>query len=361
MRRANFWSVVVGFLAVLTCTGLAGCKQSPSETNPLGADGVSAIDLQRLEQTIAKRAEKAAESKAVSDQLDAMIDTIGEAPEVAKAGEALLEAIGSAPQLQASFSKITTTLGESPVVQGGLQKLRRDNPTMTEDQLVAAFVARVERNTESPAFDKGFGAEFDKLLAEPEVDRVMERFGTQVAESPHIEKAIDESIRGQLDDRELMKRLTKLNGGKEPDAQRATDLLLEKVFTEKRFEAFYVEVFGLPAARKHIQKAAAELLSAPSVKTHMITAVTTLFADPTFQKDALAGVILLMGDSLTEAEVASAVGKLTSHPVTKKALVTLVDGLLNDPALKHVGDKAIKNIASDPSVQKAITQLVAKW
>ncbi|MBW2459024.1 MAG: hypothetical protein JRI68_31280, partial [Deltaproteobacteria bacterium] len=336
MKRAKSWGVVVGLLAVLTCTVPPGCKQSSSETNPLG---VAAIDQARLEREIAKRAEKAAESKAVSEQLDTLITTIGEAPEVAKAGEALLEAIGSAPQLQDPFSKITTALGESPVVQEALKKLRSDNPTMSEEQLVAAFVQRVETNTDSPAFDKGFDTEFDKLMKEPEVDRVIEKFGAQVAESPHLEKAIEESIKGQLTDRELTKRLTKLNGGKEPDAQRATDLLLEHVFTEKRFEKFYVEVFGLPAARKHIQQAAAELLAAPSVKTHMITAVSTLFADPTFRQDALSGVILLMGESLTEAEVATAVGKLTAHPVTKKALVTLVDGLLNDPALKRVGDK----------------------
>ena len=240
-------------------------------------------------------------------------------------------------------------------------RLRRDHPSLSEDELVAVFVKRVEANTESPAFDRGFDAEFDKLMNQPEVNRVFEKFGDQVATSPHLEKAIDRIVRKHITDRDLIGRLTKLNGGKRPNTQRATDLLLEHVFNEKRFEAFYVDLFGLPAARKHLQQAVAELLQSPSVKTHIVTAVEMLFADPSFQKDALAGVTLLMSESLTEAEVAAAVGKLTALPVMKKALIKLVDSLLVDPTLKQVGDKALRGISADPSVRKAITELVDGW
>ncbi len=357
----SVWAVV-SLTAVLAVAMPWGCKQDSSDSTWLGGEDITLrFDEARLEREISRLAEKAVESKAVDDQLDSLFTTLGEAPEVASAGDALLEAIGAAPTLEPHFSKMVNDIGASPKVQASLKKLKGENPAMSEDELVAVFVKRVETNTDGAAFNSGFDTEFDKLLNQPDVDRVFEKFGTQVAESSHLEKAIDSVVQQNMTDRDWARRLTKLNGGKLPNKQQTTDLVVQHVFTEKRLEAFYVELFGLPAARKHVQQAAAELLRSPSFKAHIITAVETLFADPSFQKDALAGLMLLMSETLTEAEVAAAVGKLTTHPLMKKALVKLIDDILADPTLKQVGDKALKNISVDPTVRQAITKLVNGW
>ncbi len=350
-------TIVVGLLAFLAGMVTAGCH--PLTSDELGPDpvGPAVSDLARLKQEIHRRVGKAFESKAINEQYAVLITTIAEDPQVSKAGDALVEAIGSTPQIQRVFGKLMTAVGESPAVQATLQELRVQNPHSNEEQLVAAFVRRVEINVESRAFDKGLDSELSKLMEQPEVIRVFEKVGSRVAENLYIEEAIDASLGGLLTD----EKLTELNGGKEPDAERTIDLLLEHVFTEKRFEQFFVELIGRVAASKHFQQAAAEFLSAPSVQTHVVTAVGTVLSDPTFQKDAIDVLILIMGDPLTEEQVATAAGKLTTNPVTKKALVTLLEGLLNDPTVEQVGDKLLRNISSDPAFREAITRFVAGW
>ena len=319
------------------------------------------VEETRFYAEVARRASKAVDSKTVTARIEAVVDDFGTSPEIAKAGKELMGAVGSAPALTKLFSEVTTAFGKSAKVQAAMRKLRQEQPSLNDEQFVKAFTGLVERNTESKAFNDGFETEFGKLVDKPDVNRVFEKFGEQVSSSPYIQEAINGSLRKHILEGDWGKRLTKLNGGDSPNPARSTDLLLEHIFTPKRLQAFYVEVFSGVATVGHVRGAVADLLRAPSFRGHVVKALATILGDPVFRQDCVSAMEVLIEKSPTKNQVAAAVRKLTEHPLTQKAMVKLVDSIVSDPEMKKIGDKALQNISRDPAVRKAILKLMNDW
>ena len=341
---------------------LGGCKQLKEiAKEELGASVSLEIDDARLVKQLEARGAAASETPEFDKAMNITIDAIGADPAVAASGEKLLGRVGNDRNIAPAAEAIIASFSQSKELQQLMAKLQANNPGISAEQLGAKVEQRIDKVTNSAAFDSAFDKSFDDVLRKPALAQAFDRFGTKVANNAHMNKAIERALGEDVFSATMNKRLTELNGGERPDRAKATDLLLEHAFTEARLTKFYVDFIGLPATRKHLATATRKLLDSPAFTTHLAKALKTILDDPVFQQQALELMATMLEDNPSEADLMAALDPLFARPAIETALAGFVDAIIDDPTLGAIGDDALKEIANDAMARAAIKKLLVDW
>jgi hypothetical protein len=315
------------------------------------------IDSARATAELDKRWDSALETPAVEQSIEKLWDGIAADPAVGKNGEKIMAALGEDPLLQGAMAKFMEQLGQEPSMRKMVQQIIKEHPRATEDQIGDLIEKRISQVTEGPAFDKAFDKAFDALMKRPEVAKMLNTLGEKVADNPHVDKAINAGLDKIGGDEAWGARVTAWNGGKVPDKQRATDLVLEKLFPVDRLSRFYVKVYGLPSVKKELAAGTAELLGAPAFQKLTAQLVRTLADDALFRKRATETMLVLFEPS--DAALERATRQLLEAPVVPKAISTWGKGLMADASLALIGDKTLRAMVAAPDLQACISELLA--
>jgi hypothetical protein len=346
---ANIRAVHAAWLAGLLSVAAAGCKTRVD------------IDGERLKTELERRADVVLQRPEVDEAFDGLAEAVTSDPAVARNGEALLGQLGSDPSLQPGFQAIIQAVGEHPTVAKVMARLTRENPRAGPDKLSELFEKKFNDAIDSPAFDKAFDKAFAAVLERPDVNGAIQLYERAAASNPELNRAIDDIIKARMNDPAWNRRVIALNGGKRPDRQLATQLLLDKAFSDDRLATFYVDVVSLPVIRAKTAAACGRLLQAPAFQRHIKHALRKMVGDAGFQQGAVAAMAGMM-DTPRDAEALEApIRALLERPVVGKELASLLKAVSKDPALAPIGNEAIAGIVADPGFNATLTRLIDSW
>jgi hypothetical protein len=334
---------------LLIASAAAGCKTRVE------------IDGERLKAELERRADVVLQRPEVDKAFDHLADAVSEEPAVARSGEELLVMLGSDPALQPGFQAIIEAVGGHPTVTKAMSRIARENPRAGPDKLSALFEKKFNDVLDSPAFDKAFDSAFAGVLDRPDVNGAIQLFERAAASNPELNRAIDGIVSARAADGAWNRRIVELNGGKRPDRQRATELLLDKAFSDDRLARFYADVVALPVIRKKTAIACGRLLEAPAFQRHLKHALRKLVGDGSFQQGAvvaMAGVLDAGGDT---TKLEAPIRALLEQPIVGKELAGLLKAVNKDPLLAPIGNETIAGIVSDREFVATLTKLIDVW
>ena len=319
------------------------------------------IDGERLKTELERRADVVLQRPEVDKAFDGLADAVTGEPAVAKGGEELLGQLGSDPSLQPGFQAIIQAVGEHPTVAKVMARLTRENPRAGPDKLSELFEKKFNDVIDSPAFDQAFDKAFATVLERPDVNDAIQLYERAAASNPELNRAIDDIVKARMNDAAWNRRIIALNGGKRPDRQLATQLLLDKAFSDDRMAKFYVDVVSLPVIRKKTADACGRLLQAPAFQRHLKHTLRKLVGDAGFQQGAVAAMAGLM-DAPRDAEaLATPIRALLERPIVGKELASLLKAVNKDPVLAPIGNETIAGIVADPGFTATLTKLIDAW
>jgi hypothetical protein len=319
------------------------------------------IDGERLKTELERRADDVLERPEVDKAFDALVEAVTAEPAVAKSGEALLGQLGADDGLQPGFQAIIQTVGEHPTVTKLMKRLARENPRAGPDQLSALFEKRFNDVVDSPAFDKAFDKGFEGVLERSDVTGAIQMFERAAAANPELNRAVDDVVKSRMNDAAWNQRIVALNGGAHPDRQRATQLLLDKAFSNERMARFYVDVVSLPVIRAKTAAACSRLLQAPAFQRHLSHSLRKMVGDPGFQQGAVAAMAGML-DSRGDAEsLAAPIRGLLDKPIVGRELAALLKAVNKDPVLAPIGNEVITGIVADAGFKATLAKLIDGW
>ena len=319
------------------------------------------IDGERLKTELERRADVVLQRPEVDKAFDGLADAVTSEPAVTRNGEELLGQLGSDRALQPGFQAIIQAVGEHPTVAKVMARIARDNPRAGPDKLSELFEKRFNDVIDSPEFDQAFDKAFAAALERPDVNDAVQLYERAAASNPELNRAIDDIVKARVNDQAWSRRIIALNDGKRPDRQRATQLLLDKAFSDERLARFYVDVVSLPVIRKKTADACGRLLQAPAFQGHLKHTLRKLVGDAGFQQGAVAAMAGLM-DAPRDAEaLATPIRALLEQPIVGKQLAALLKAVNKDPVLAPIGNEAIAGIVSDPGFAVTLTKLIDSW
>ena len=344
-KRAAHSAWLFGLLAVAA----VGCKTRVD------------IDGERLKAELERRADVVLQRPDVDRAFDGLADAVTDEPAVARSGEDLLAQLSTDPGLQPGFQAIIQAVGEHPAVAKLMARIMRENPRAGPDKLSELFEKRFSDVIDSPAFDKAFDKAFAGVLERPDVNDAIQLYEKAAASNPELNRAVNDILKARMNDPAWSKRVIALNGGKRPDRQQATQLLLDKAFSDDRLAKFYVDVVSLPVIRKKTAVACAQLLAAPAFQRHIKHTLRKLVADAGFQQGAVTAMAGLL-DAPREVEaLETPISALLERPIIGKELASLLKAVSRDPVLAPIGNEAIAGIVADAGFIAMWTKLIDSW
>ncbi len=336
------WRLVSALLVAAALT-FAGCRGEASKIE---------FDEALIEAEIGRRAEHVLAGPALEKSVGDLVEAAFGDPEVGKSGEKVLAALGNDPALQPGFEAILGELQKQPAMTRLVQRLVREHPTYSSDQIGELAGARIEGVTNGPEFDKAFGQVFDRVMERPLVSSKFDLLGDKIGNNPHIVRMLSGTIDGAATEATWRKRVLELGGGKAPDKKRATELLLDHTFSNARLERFYARLFSLPVMKRELARTAHEMLEAPSFTRHAVRATRALVEDADFQRHAVDAIAALVEDEQERAPLSQALGRPLECAAFESALSSFLQAVTSDPELGAIGDRALARIAADPELKK---------
>jgi hypothetical protein len=323
---------------------------APSPT-PAAGGTVALGEMGDFLVAIEKRVDAVMTRPAVDKALDGLIADIGSQEQFSTAGDALLAALGQAPEIAGPGAQIVGQLGEHPAMMQMIQKMLQESPQLAQDPaaLEAKMSAHVDGIFAGDAWNQGFDQAFSAFSADPAVDEAFTRLGAAVTEGIDFDKTFGRYFEERISDPRMVERIKALNGGSEPTAEQAKDLLLQHVFTEARMETFFVEFFTMPKMKAEFAGALLPVLQSQSFKQSLVTRLGRVMADPKFTGIAVNAMVTLMKGDLTAEKVAGALSPLFTLPAMKTEFVGLVDDIRKDASLREPIGKAFEAATQDPS------------
>lgn len=339
MRRFASLSLLTVTVAGALASGLAACERRPRELQ---------VDEVALSRGLDAHIAEAIERPEVDAALAKLLDDVFADPRVATAGEKLFATLGEDPQIAAQAGALINALVESPEMQAAIMKIMSANPGAGEAELIGLLEARVDRTLEGPVFDTAFDRAFDRMLAMPVVAGAFGRLEDAVGRSDVVSRDLERIVTRRTSDRAFVERIVRLNGGKMPDRARASELLLEHVFTVDHLAAFYKSTFSQPVLRKELADLAADLCTSESFQRSVRVRVSRLLNDEDLRAKMGAVILVVLDEKPTAEQLEAALVRVLESPVAAEQVAGLIDDVLASPELARLGEKALDRVVSDP-------------
>src|SRR5262245_56181691 len=269
----------VGLVLLSVAVVASGCSEKTVE-----------VDQERLRSQLHARIEALHESPEVKKALDELVGSMAAAPSIAGAGQRLMAAIGAEPGLQPAAAALVGELVKQPAVLQLVQRLMREQPGATPDQIGAIVERRLSAVTDGLQFDKAFDKAFEALLMRPDLQTLRRTLDDRIGKSRHLASAV-EAIDGRALESKWKAKILAQNGGAVPDRARAVDILLDLAFSIERLTRWYVGVYFSPTLKQELAAGMSTLIDFSSFRRITVEAVVGLVSDFTFQKRAIEAIV----------------------------------------------------------------------
>ena len=128
-------------------------------------------------------------------------------------------------------------------------------------------------------------------------------------------------------------RLRELNGGSDPDVEKATKLYIDHAWSSDRIEAFTLKFFASPTVRSEAAKMFAEILEVPTLDAKLREVSNQIAADPALQEAAVKLMSMLLQTPVPATEVQAQLTTALTNPAITNGLDKLIDVMFDDPKI----------------------------
>jgi len=373
MRGVACTITLVRHFVVWATLGLSACAPTRPAADPLGGTSLNdpegsaqrgldptKVDAPKLEALFAERVDQAWERPAVDRAMEELLTSLGDDPALEAQGEALFQALGQDARLLARAEALQESLSEEPAMVALVMRLMAEHPGAGPDEIGELAGKHVEQQTESPAFDEAFDFAIDRLFERPRLTAAFEDFGAAVANNPQFERGMAAVFHG-IDYRPLEERVRAVNGGKEPDAAVATQILIDRAFTVDRIETLIIEWLNLPETRSELRRLASDLLQAPSFRKRAVALSTELLSDPEVQQGLRESFLVLLDAHPDAAEMKETFRDALDTPRIDAALASFMAELIADPALQTLGARFLERMTESKAFAASMQRFMTDW
>ena len=318
------------------------------------------VDAPKLETVVAQRMDEAFARPSVDQAIEELFTSLTDDRALAAQGEALFGALGTDPGLAARVEEFQDRLSNEPAMVALVRRLMADNPEASPDRIGELAGQFIDQQTESPTFDQAFDFAMDRLFERPKLKAAFDDFGEAVANNPEFERGLIKALH-DIDYSVLGERVTAANGGTEPDAAGATQILIDHAFTTDRFEALALDWLHLPETRSELRRLASEVLRVPSVRRRLAALFARLLSDPDVQQRLNDCFVVMLDARPKPAEVKARFRRALDTPHMDAALASFVTELTQDPALQKLGSRFLERVANSRGFATSMQRFMSDW
>jgi hypothetical protein len=330
-------------LVVSVVVLLASCKRSAEFHVDVAAFKLKA--QLRMEHVMSQPAPKAA--------MDRLFAAIAADSEIRERGTALITGLGSDPAIATPLANLMATAQGAPEIQRTVRELMASHRGATASEIGELVGKRVEANWESPPITAAWMSSWNRLLPKLQVGDVPQIFESAIG------ARFEAWVAGRSE--HWGERLTELNGGSEPTPARASELYLDRAWSEARLERFVVAALGAPGVQRECIALVRRLLKVASVRDGMRDAAAALAADSVEQTAAVALISQLTLETPSAEVVGTNLDRMLQSPVMAKSINQLVSRVLADPQVPKIFVEAFDHLRADPELASAVEDLLDRW
>ncbi len=239
-------------------------------------------------------------------------------------------------------------------------RLMAEHPGASSDQIGDLAGEHIARQTGSPAFDQAFDFAADRLFERPKLKAAFDSFGKSLANNRQFERGLRKALHA-IDYGPLAERVIAFNGGTEPDAAFATQILVEHAFTTDRLEELMLSWLNLPEVRSELRQLANEALAAPSFRKRVVAVSLLLLSEPDVQQGLHDSFLLLLDAHPDPAAMKTLFRKTLDTPRVDAILASFVVELTQDPVLQELGSRCLERVTNEQAFAASMQRFVSDW
>ena len=310
------------------------------------------VDFDRVAVAVAPRFEKIFADPSVDHGMDDFIASVGGSAALATASGTLAASFSADSNAMQAVTSLTSELASSPRTQEAVMVLMAAHPGQDIGALAGDIVG--------------------KNWARPEIGKQAEATGQELMSGiiagqdfSNVAKVVEQRFDGLITDTARLaawgKRLTELNGGKAPDLSRATDLYIERAWSDARIVAFIDAILANPVVREESANALGEILVVDSISKELRSDATALLNDPDLHSASITVIQDLFATDPNAKEINKGIHDVALSPKMIAAGKRLLQLAENDPAVAAIVSRHLGRLASEPSLHQALNDFLDRW
>jgi hypothetical protein len=311
------------------------------------------IDLRRASAEIETRMANLWNRPLVAKATDQFFDSLGNNAPLKAKGMALLDTLQADPQISGPVSKLMAELTSDPSIQKTVMELMAQHPGASPDEIGTMVGDRFAAAWASPEVSMAWSKAWDGLLR---------RIGGD-SDLSGIEHSVFARFEAKYNDSAVLekwnKRIGELAAGQSRD--KATDLFLEKFFSQDRIEAIVADVLNNPTFRSESAAALGKLLTLDSVSKDARAGAAEMLADPIVHDAAVTLMKQLTTAHPDGATVSHALDSLLAAPSVVKTVKRIIHTASTDPQVAAVGNTWMDKLGQDAGLKADFDKFIYGW
>jgi hypothetical protein len=337
-------------------TGSAGSATAGSAASSAPSERASIAVLgNQLSSEVEKRTGAAFARPAVSKATDDALGSLMADSRVSDRLATLVTKLQSDTRIAGAIQVLMTRLMDDPQVVAAVQQLMAENPGATQEQIGEMFGGMFEKRWNTPAVNEAWMEAWNAF-------QVRLGGGPQLAA---LWSAILGKLTGGIDDmvstRRTEKRLTELNGGTMPDPAKATQLLLDNMWSTQRIDDLIVKLLGNKTARQATATLIADLLGVDAVAKSVTDQAGAVAASAKVQTKAVKALQALYVKDLKIENVRTTLMTFTTDPEIVAAIGGVLETVATSPRVAELGNAWFETVRKDPQMQADLTAFFTTW
>jgi hypothetical protein len=308
-----------------------------------------------VEAAVAARTSAAFDRPAVAQAFDAALGALANDPKVSPRLAAFLAKLQADPRIAGVVNDLMDHLMDDPRVAANVQQIMADNPGATPDQVGDLFGNQLAQRWASPEVSKAWLAGWDEVTK-----KVGARPGVAAMFSSLVNKATS-GLSTPASELELSRTLIEKNGGQFPDLNKATQLVLDQMWTNDRIDKLLIMLLTNPTVRSATAQFLSDVLADEEITKAVISQAGAIAANKVTYGKALRALQVLYAKDVAVADAASSLRALMTDDALTAGLGDLLSSLAKSPRLAALATKWYDTMAADPKLESDLTAFLDNW
>lgn len=159
----------------------------------------------------------------------------------------------------------------------------------------------------------------------------------------------------------VSRRLIEKNGGKVPDLNKATQLVLDQMWTNDRIDKLLVMLLTNPTVRTATAQFLADVMADEDISKAVVAQAGTIAANKATYGKTLHALQALYAKDIVITDVSASLRALMTDEALTGGIGDLLSTIAKSPKLSALATKWYDTMASDPKLKADATGFLENW
>jgi hypothetical protein len=344
---------------------VAGCKKTDNKAPSAHTTGSAAtsrdnvppvhVDALQVESIVAARTAAAFQRPAVAQAFDAALAGLASDPRLSTQLSAFMDKLQADPRIAGMVKELMDHLMDDPQVVANLQQIMAENPGSTPQQIGEKFGNQFAQRWESPEVNQAWMVAWDELT---------KKIGARPEAAAMFTSVLNKATSGLASpeaESKVSRKLIEKNGGQPPDLNKATQLVLDQMWTNDRIDKLLVMLLTNPTVRTATAQFLADVLADEDISKAVVAQAGTIAANKATYAKTLRALQALYGKDIVVADVSATLRALTTDDALTGGIGDLLSTIAKSPRLSALATKWYDTMASDPKLKADAAAFLDNW